>query len=151
VRCAVIGAGAWGLPTAAELAQRGHDVVLLDRYGVANVLSSSPGPTRLWRLTHPDAVRVRLAQRSVEAMERLAGLSGESVFLRRGLLWRDDESLPLVRAALSEVGVGFVDVEPGDVGRFFPGLRPDARSAVWQEDAGPVLAAASMAAQAALL
>jgi sarcosine oxidase len=36
------------------------------------------------------------------------------------------------------------------VARFFPGLRPDGRDAAWQPDAGPVLAAASMAAQAAL-
>jgi sarcosine oxidase len=47
VRCIVVGAGAWGLPAAAELAGRGHDVVLLDRHGIANPLSSSPGPTRL--------------------------------------------------------------------------------------------------------
>jgi sarcosine oxidase len=150
LRCAVVGAGAWGLPAAAELAQRGHEVVLLDRYGVANLLSSSPGPTRLWRLTHPDVVRVRLAQRSVEAMERLASRSGETVFLRRGLLWRDTETLPHVTSALSSVGVDHTLVDAADVGQFFPGLRPDGRDAVWQQDAGPVLASASMAAQAAL-
>ena len=71
MRCVVVGAGAWGLPAATELARRGHAVTLVDRYGVGNLLSSSSGPTRLWRLTHPDAVRVRLAQRSVEAMDRL--------------------------------------------------------------------------------
>ena len=52
MRVVVIGAGAWGLPAAAELARRGHEVALLDRFGPANDLSSSPGPTRLWRL-HP--------------------------------------------------------------------------------------------------
>src|SRR3954465_1155942 len=105
MRCVVVGAGAWGLRAAAELAQRGHDVVLVDRYGIANPLSSSPGPTRLWRLSHPDAVRVRLAQRSVEAMERLASRAGRPVFLRRGLLWRDDASLPEVQSALQGEGV----------------------------------------------
>src|SRR3954452_1706408 len=104
MRCVVVGAGAWGLPAAAELAGRGHDVLVVDRHGIANRLSSSPGPTRLWRLTHPDAVRVRLAQRSVQAMERLASRSGRTVYLRRGLLWRDDESLPRVQRALDEVG-----------------------------------------------
>ena len=43
----------------AELARRGHDVSLLDRYGPANQLSSSSGPTRIWRLSHPDRLRVR--------------------------------------------------------------------------------------------
>ena len=150
MRCIVVGAGAWGLPTAAELAGRGHDVVLLDRHGVANALSSSPGPTRLWRLTHPDAVRVRLAQRSVEAMERLASRSGRPVFLRRGLLWRDGPALADVEAALTAAGVDHEVVAAGEVGRRFPGLRPDGRDAVWQAEAGPVLAAESMAAQAAL-
>jgi sarcosine oxidase len=151
VRCVVVGAGAWGLPAAAELAGRGHDVVLLDRYGVANPLSSSPGPTRLWRLTHPDAVRVRLARRSVEAMERLASRAGHEVFLRRGLLWRDGPGLGDAVGALVAEGVDHELVGSADVGRIFPGLRADGRDAVWQRDAGPVLAAASLRAQAALL
>jgi glycine/D-amino acid oxidase-like deaminating enzyme len=41
-------------------------------------------------------------------------------------------------------------VAGADVARWFPGLRPDGRDAVWQAEAGPVLAADSMAAQAAL-
>ena len=151
MRCAVVGAGAWGLPAAAELAARGHEVVLLDRHGVGNALSSSPGPTRLWRLTHPDALRVRLGLRSVEAMERLQRRSGREVLLRRGLLWRDGARLEQVIAALAAEGVEHEVVEAGDVGRHVPGLRPDGRRAVWQPEAGPVLAAASLEAQAALL
>ncbi len=150
MRCVVVGAGAWGLPAAAELAGRGHEVVLLDRYGIANPLASSPGPTRLWRLTHPDAVRVRLARRSIEAMERLSSRSGRQIFLRRGVLWRDDVSLPSVIEAFTAEGVEHQPVDAADVGRFFPGLRPDERSAVWQADAGPVLASESMRAQARL-
>jgi sarcosine oxidase len=150
VRCIVVGAGAWGLPAAAELAGRGHEVVLVDRHGIANPLSSSPGPTRLWRLTHPDAVRIRLARRSVEAMERLAARSGQTVFLRRGLLWRDGSALATVAEALAAEDVPHVHVAAADVASYFPGLRVDGREAIWQADAGPVLAAASMAAQAAL-
>jgi sarcosine oxidase len=146
----VIGAGAWGLPAAAELAHRGHDVTLIDRHGVGNLLSSSAGPTRLWRLSHPDTVRVRLAQRSVAAMDRLASRSGVEVRLRRGLLWRDAETVPAVGNALAEAGVDCTHVDPADVGRFFPGLRPDHRPAIWQLDAGPLLAAESLTAQAAL-
>src|SRR3954452_5338256 len=128
MRCVVVGAGAWGLPAAAELAGRGHDVVLVDRHGIANRLSSSPGPTRLWRLTHPDAVRVRLAQRAVEAMERLASRSGRTVHLRRGLVWRDDVSLDAVQPALTEVGVVHEVVAPEEVSSVFPGLHPDGRA-----------------------
>lgn len=151
MRCIVVGAGAWGLPAAAELAHRGHSVLLVDRHGIANPLSSSPGPSRLWRLTHPDAVRVRLARRSVEAMERLAARSGQPVFLRRGLLWRDDDvALEAVVTALTCEDVPHAVLQPEGVAAYFPGLRPDGRRAVWQADAGPVLAAVSMTAQAAL-
>lgn len=125
--------------------------MLVDRHGIASRLSSSPGPTRLWRLTHPDAVRVRLARRSVAAMERLSARAGRDVFLRRGLLWRDDGALDAVIAALAAEDVEHEVVEAADVGRYFPGLRADDRSAVWQREAGPVLAAVSMAAQHELL
>ncbi len=156
MRVVVVGAGAWGLPAAAELARRGHAVTLLDRFGPANPLQSSPGPTRLWRLTHPDRARVRLALRSVEAMERLERLSGRTVHLRRGLLWRDREGpagsggLADVVSALAAEGVGHELVDAADVGRLVPALRPDDRPAVWSDVAGPVLAAASMQAQLAL-
>lgn len=151
MRHVVVGAGAWGLPAAAELAARGHEVELLDRFGVGNPYASSSGPTRLWRLTHPDAPRVRLARRGVEAIERLAARSGTEVFLRRGLLWRDDATVPAVAAALTTEDVRHEVVDPGDVGRFFPGLRADGRPAVWQADAGPVLSAVSLRAQLGLL
>jgi glycine/D-amino acid oxidase-like deaminating enzyme len=147
MKVVVVGAGAWGLPAAAQLAQRGHEVVLVDRYGPGNARSSSSGPTRIWRLTHSDAPRVRLAQHSVRAMERVQEQSGRTVFLRRGLLWRDRASLAAAAAALEECGVPYTAVQAEDVARFFPGLRSDGRDAVWQEDAGVVLAAEMLAAQ----
>ena len=150
MRVVVVGAGAWGLPAAAELARRGHQVVLLDRHGAAHQLASSSGPTRLWRLTHPDRLRVRLAQRSVEAWERLEKDSGITAILRRGLLWRDDVSTPSVIEALTAEGVPHDVVDSADVGRFFPGLRPDGRTGVWQATAGPVLARAALDAQVGL-
>lgn len=151
MRAVVVGAGAWGLPAAAELARRGHAVTLVDRHGPANDLSSSPGPTRIWRLAHPDRVRVRLAVRSVDAMARLAERSGRDVALRRGLLWRDDDHVvgSLVDALAAE-GVEHEPVAADEVGDRFSGMVPDARAAVWQPAAGPLLAAASMAAQAGL-
>jgi len=147
MKVVVIGAGAWGLPAAAQLALRGHEATLVDRYGPGNARSSSSGPTRIWRLIHPDAPRVRLAQLSVQAMERLQERSGRTVFLRRGLLWRDHASLGAAASALEAWGVSYTEVPAGDVSRFFPGLRPDGRDALWQEDAGVVLAADMLAAQ----
>lgn len=151
MRAIVVGAGAWGLPTAAELARRGHTVTLVDRYGPANDLSSSHGPTRIWRLAHPDGVRVRLGRRSIEAMERLAARSQREVFLRRGLVWRDEDDVVAdISRTLTAEDVAHDTVAADDVGELFPGMRPDGRGAVWQPEAGPVLAAASLGAQADL-
>ncbi len=111
---------------------------------------SSSGPTRLWRVSHPDRLRVRLALRSVEAWERLEAASGITAILRRGLLWRDDVTAQSVADALGAEGVAHTVVEPHDVRRFFPGLRPDGRVGIWQETAGPVLARAALDAQAGL-
>lgn len=150
MRIVVVGAGAWGLPAAAELQDRGHEVTLVDRYGVGNPLSSSSGPTRLWRFADPDPVKVRLARRGLEAMERLASRSGTPTFVRRGLLWRDDAGLGRLVETLDAEEVDHTVVAATDVGRFFDGLRPDGRDAVWAPDGGSVLAAESLAAQSRL-
>src|SRR5262249_4204560 len=137
----VIGAGAWGLPTAAELVRRGHDVTLIDRHGISNRYSSSVGPTRMWRIADPEPLRVRLGSRAVEAMRRLADRSKSTVYLQRGMLWRDEESLSKLAATLRECGVDYTEVVADSVADFFPGLRPDGRDAIWQDTAGVVLAA----------
>ena len=64
MRAIVVGAGAWGLPTAAELVRRGHRVTIVDRYPPGNAWSSSSGPTRLWRLADPDVAAIRLGRRA---------------------------------------------------------------------------------------
>ncbi|MCW2517229.1 MAG: pyridine nucleotide-disulfide oxidoreductase [Mycobacterium sp.] len=138
------------MPTAAELARRGHAVTLVDRYGPFNALSSSVGPTRLWRLADPDPARVRLARRGLDAMRRLADRAGTTVFLTRGLLWRDDESLPRLCATLTSQDVDHTEVSAAEVNRFFPDLRSDGRNAVWQPEAGVVLAETSLRAQLGL-
>jgi glycine/D-amino acid oxidase-like deaminating enzyme len=150
MRIVVVGAGAWGLPAAAELQARGHEVTLVDRYGVGNTLSSSSGPTRLWRFADPDPVKVRLGRRGLEAMERLQRRSGTRTFVRRGLLWRDDTGLDRLTSTLDAEGVDYTAVDAHDVARFFDGLRPDGRGAVWAPDGGSVLAADSLAAQVGL-
>jgi sarcosine oxidase len=142
----VVGAGAWGLPAAAELAGRGHEVTLVDRYGVGNLLSSSAGPTRIWRVTHPDARRVRLAQRAIEAWRSVESRTGRTLLVRRGLLWRDHVTQQAILAALAAEGAEHTEVAAADVGDFVPGLRPDGRDAVWTGQAGPLLAAESLAA-----
>ena len=142
MRAVVIGAGAWGLPTAAELARRGHDVILVDRYGPGNMLSSSSGPTRLWRIADPDPAAIRLGRRSQEAMERLESRLGHSLHTSSGLLWRDTASpLLQIAGAVESEGVDHTKIPAASVGEIFPRLLADERDAIWFPDAGSLLAA----------
>jgi sarcosine oxidase len=149
MKLAVVGAGAWGLPTATQLARRGHDVTLVEAYEVGHAHGSSSGDTRLWRLSHTDALMVRFAARAVEAWKQLEADSGATVLMPRGLLWRGS-SAPDVAAALDAEGVPFTEVAANDVGKFFTGLRPNGSDAVWQTTAGPLWAAESLQAHARL-
>jgi sarcosine oxidase len=146
VRVVVIGAGAWGLPTAAELVRRGHEVTLVDRYRPGNRLSSSSGPTRLWRVADPDRAAIRLGRRAVEALQRLEGRLGRPLRASPGVLWRDaDAALAQITRAVESEGVDHTFVPASSVADFFPGLRPDERDALWFPEAGALLAADAIA------
>lgn len=146
VKVIVVGAGAWGLPAAAELARRGHDVIIVDRFGPGNALSSSSGPTRLWRVGDPDPAAIRLGRRAQEAMARLEARLGHPVHTSTGLLWRDaDAALGVVVDALASEGVDHREIAAAEVGAVFPRLQPDARAAVWLPEAGSLLAAEAVA------
>lgn len=146
MRVVVVGAGAWGLPTAAELVRRGHAVLLVDRYGPGNLLSSSSGPTRLWRVADPDPVLVRLGRRSAEAMARLESRLGRRVHAETGLLWRDDAApLDVITGTVAAENVPHTEIPAAEVHRPFPGLRPDHRDALWFPEGGALLAADALA------
>ena len=146
MRAIVVGAGAWGLPTAAELVRRGHLVTLVDRYPPGNGWSSSSGPTRLWRLADPDPAAIRLGRRALAALRRVEGRLGRPLHTRSGLLWRDaDAPLRRIADAVAAEGVTHTEVPADSVGEFFPGLRPDDRDALWFPEAGALLAADALA------
>lgn len=133
-----VGAGAWGLPAALELQDRGWHVTLIDRFEPGNPYASNGGSTRLWRLADPQAWRTEALRQTVTAMDRLSERLGVSVYRRTGLLWRDTESLSDVAAALERVGEPVDRVTADEVGEVFAGLRPDGRDALFVREAGVV-------------
>lgn len=142
MRAVVVGAGAWGLPAALELADRGHEVHCIDRDGPGNPWSSSSGPTRLWRVADPDPAAIRLGRRAVAALEKIEARLGRPVHTRTGLLWRDAPGpLAQITDAVRSEGVEHTEIPAASVGDVFPGLRPDDRNALWFPEAGATLAA----------
>ncbi|MEO8107266.1 MAG: FAD-dependent oxidoreductase [Actinomycetes bacterium] len=146
MRVVVVGAGVMGLPAGAELAARGHDVVVLDRFGVGNRVGSSSGATRIYRLAHPARDQVRLARWNHALWDRFEREAGRSLRLQRGLLWRGglvDE----VEAALAAEGVVYERIDRQRQASLFPELRwEESFGVVWQPEAGAVLADHALAA-----
>ena len=85
MKVVVIGAGAMGAPTAQVLAERGHAVVLLDRYGVPNVQGGSGFGLRSFRLSHHAREDVRLALRALELYLDLQQRTGRTLYTRRDI------------------------------------------------------------------
>lgn len=150
MRVVVVGTGVMGLAAARVLAERGHDVVALDRFGVGNRYASSPGATRIWRLAHTDRFMVRLAKRTVAAWRDLERRSARPLLLQVGLLWRGAAAHG-VASALAAENVEHLWADERDLARLFPELLRDDRPVVWQPEAGAVLAADGLAVQARLL
>lgn len=150
VRVVVVGLGVMGLPAARVLAERGHEVVGIDRHGVGSAAGSSAGGSRVFRLSHTDAGMARLAVRAHAAWERLQERAGEELILMRGLLERGAPALDTARVLEAE-GIPFRRLDADGVAALFPELtpRPDA-PAVFQETAGTILADRTLAAELAL-
>ena len=81
-RAIVVGGGAWGLPAALQLQDRGWDVTLLERFEPGGPYASNGGSSRLWRLADTQVWRARAMLGTLAAMERLSERLGEPVFGR---------------------------------------------------------------------
>lgn len=136
----VIGGGAWGLPAALALRDRGLNVTLIERFEPGSPFASSGGSSRLWRLADTLEWRARAMRGTLDAMERIGERLGEPVFRTTGLLWRDDVSLPAVARALASISEPVVPVRAENVGDYFSGLQSDGRDALFVEQGGVVLA-----------
>lgn len=136
MKVVVIGAGAMGAPTAQVLAERGHAVTLLDRYGLPNVQGGSGFGLRSFRLSHNAREDVRFALRALELYLDLQQRSGRTLYTRRGILHLGTVVEPMSRAFAAE-NVPYRDLDAAEARSIFPEFRPRPdQPAMFQPDGG---------------
>ena len=141
---AVIGLGAIGSATAAELVRRGHSVVGFDRYTPPHTMGSAHSETRMireaWYRGSPYMPLVRDAYRRWANLERL---SGRTLLRTAGALMMGPEDgrvlagSPLRRAVRPDTDDILLSVE--EVVERFPWLRPDPGTVAIYEPGAAIL------------
>jgi sarcosine oxidase len=147
----VVGLGAMGAATVADLARRGRRVLGLEQFGVSHARGSSQGGTRIVReayFEHP--LYVPLVQRAYAAWQALERRTGRALLVPTGGLTVGPPGGRLVTGALASArthGLAHEVLEGRDVARRHPVVRiPDGSIAVAQPRAGVILAARAIAA-----
>lgn len=142
----VIGAGAAGASTAWQLARRGRDVILLDRFARGHVHGSSHGSTRIFRVAYRDPLYSRLAAASIPLWRELERDSGDSLLEQTGQL--DHGFAPAVdeiEQTLTAGGWAFDRMTPDQAHERWPGMVFD-EAVIYSPDGGRVFADRTIAA-----
>ncbi|MDQ5814881.1 MAG: N-methyl-L-tryptophan oxidase [Actinomycetota bacterium] len=147
---AVVGAGVMGAATARALVRSGVSVALLERFRIGHKRGSSHGRSRIFRLSYPDEMYVRMAQEALESWRALEHDSGEQLMVTTGGLdlgRRIEDNA----SALAACSAAFDMVDPAEARNRFPLLSlPEGSTPLFQPDSGIVNADATVSACARL-
>lgn len=124
----VVGGGAMGSAAAWQLAARGHEVVLLERFGPGHTEGASHGASRIFRRTYADATYIALARESYEWWRELERETGTSVLtLTGGVDHGADPRLDDLAGSMAVAGEDHAWLSPAEAAERWPGLRFDTR------------------------
>ncbi len=137
----VLGLGAMGSATVAELARRGQRVLGLDRHEPPHSLGSTHGKSRIIRLAYmEDPAYVPLLRRAYELWSDLEKTSGRHLLqVTGGLMIGSSNSVAVEgsRASAQEHGLAHEMLDAADIRRRFPAFHPPADClALYEEVAG---------------
>jgi sarcosine oxidase len=146
----VVGGGAMGTAAARNLALRGRETLLLERFGFGHANGSSGGPTRIFRYAYHSAGYVRMAMQARPAWDELQDAAGEELLRETGGL---DVGPPAVARGdlLDAAGIPSQRLTPADVAERWPSLRvPAGADVLFQPEGGVLRAARTVEVQAKL-
>jgi len=129
----VVGGGVMGSAAAWQLARRGRDVLLLERFEPGHVHGASHGASRIYRTTYAEPEYLDLAQEALGLWRELEAESGLGLLDVTGGLShgrRDtaaERRTDAIAAAFSARGVDHEWLDPAAAAERWPGLRFEGR------------------------
>jgi sarcosine oxidase len=122
----IVGGGVMGAATAWQLAARGRDVVLLERFGAGHTSGASHGASRIYRQTYTDAPYVRLAVEALRLWRDVEAESGAGLLtITGGIDHGDPERLGPLADSLRTHGIAHEWLGPAEAEQRWPGMRFD--------------------------
>src|SRR3954454_20768108 len=132
----VIGGGAMGSAAAWQLAERGVDVLLLERFEPGHTRGASHGGSRIFRVSYADPVHIALAQEALGLWRGLEAAGGRSLLaITGGLDHGGSATLDDLHAGLRAAGITSHWLTPSEAEQRWPGIRVDTR-ALYHPDSG---------------
>ncbi|KQM80609.1 FAD-dependent oxidoreductase [Agromyces sp. Leaf222] len=120
----VVGGGAMGSAAAWQLASRGRDVLLLERFAEGHASGASHGASRNFNVSYADAAHVALLVEAGRQWRELEAETGTSLLAQVGIVNHGDHpDLDAVHAALGAVGIPSEFLPASEAGERWPGLR----------------------------
>jgi sarcosine oxidase len=142
----VIGGGVMGAATAWQLARRGIEVVLIERFGIGHTHGASHGTSRNFNLGYEDPTLLSWLHEAADDWRDLERESGESILVRTGIV-NHGPGRDYTTAAMHIAAGGFETevLDAAEAARRWPGLR-FAGPALFTPEAGRLHADRAVAA-----
>ncbi|WP_082500608.1 FAD-dependent oxidoreductase [Agreia sp. Leaf244] len=124
----VVGGGAMGSAAAWQLARRGREVTLLERFGPGHTLGASHGASRNFNLSYGDDTYLSLLREALPLWRELEAESGVALLDQVGLANHGgNPAFDAVASALPAYGFEASFLTPEEAGSRWPGIRFDSR------------------------